>query len=138
MLGKSLNLDGKTYSIVGVTPANFDVFQRSLRAVDIYIPLGQWSDPLLPQRTAGLGLHGIGRLKPGVTLDQATADMASVTSNLAETYPDADKGVGATLIPFRKDMLGDVQPVLLVLLGAVGFVLLIAKIAPRSAQVRGD
>jgi predicted permease len=124
VLGKSLNLDGKTYSIVGVTPANFDVFQRSLRAVDIYIPLGQWSDPLLPQRTAGLGLHGIGRLKPGVTLDQATADMASVTSNLAETYPDADKGVGATLIPFRKDMLGDVQPVLLVLLGAVGFVLL--------------
>jgi predicted permease len=126
VLGKSLNLDGKSYAIVGVTPANFDIFQRSARAIDVYAPLGQWSNPLLPQRTAGLGLHGVGRLKPGVTLEQATADMASVTSNLAKAYADADEGIGATIIPFRKDMLGDVQPVLLVLLGAVGFVLLIA------------
>jgi len=125
-LGKTINLDGKAYTIVGVTPASFDLFLRTARAPDVYVPIGQWSNPLLMQRTAGLGIHGVARLKPGVTIEQATADMQSVTNNLALAYPDADKGIGATLIPFRKDMLGSVQPVLLVLLGAVGFVLLIA------------
>ena len=81
---------------------------------------------LLTQRSAGLGIHGIGRLKPGITIEQASADMKRVTNNLAEAFPDADKGIGATLIPLRKEMLGDVQPVLYILLGAVGFVLLIA------------
>ena len=126
VLGKVINLDGRAYTMVGVTPANFDLFLRTARATDVYVPIGQWSNPLLAQRTAGLGLHGVARLKPGVTIEQATADMQRVTDNLAQAYPDADKGIGATIIPFRKNMLGDVQPVLLVLLGAVGFVLLIA------------
>jgi predicted permease len=126
VLGKTINLDGKAYTIVGVTPNNFNLFLRSARAPDVYVPIGQWSNPLLPQRTAGLGIHGVARLKTGVTIEQANADMQSVTNNLALAYPDADRGIGATIIPFRKDMLGDVQPVLLVLLGAVVFVLLIA------------
>jgi predicted permease len=126
VLGKALNLDGRAYTIIGVTPASFDLFFRTARAADVYVPIGQWSNPLLAQRTAGLGFHGVARLKPGVTIEQATADMQRVTDNLAQAYPDADQGIGATIIPFRKDMLGDVQPVLLVLLGAVGFVLLIA------------
>jgi predicted permease len=126
-LGKTLILDGKAYTIVGVTPANFEIFQRVFSApTDVFVPIGQWSNPLLNKREAGLGIHGIGRLKPGVTLEQATADMQRVTDNLAQAYPAADKGIGATLIDFRKEMLGDVQPVLIVLLGAVGFVLLIA------------
>jgi len=126
VLGKTLNLDGKAYTIVGVTPASFDLFLRSVRAPDVYVPIGLWSNPLLPLRSAGLGIHGVARLKPGVTIEQAAADMQTVTNNLADAYPDSDKGIGATIIAFRKDMLGDVQPVLLVLLGAVGFVLLIA------------
>src|SRR5580704_11781766 len=126
VLGKTLNLDGKAYTIVGVTPADFDLFQRSAHVAEVYLPIGQWSNTLLPQRSAGLGIHGIGRLKPGVTIEQASADMQGVANSLAEAFPDADKGIGATLIPLRKDMLGDVQPVLLVLLGAVGFVLLIS------------
>jgi predicted permease len=126
VLGKAINLDGRAYTVVGVTPAGFDLFLRSTRATDVYVPIGQWSNPLLTQRTAGLGIHGVARLKPGVTIEQATADMQGVTNDLAQAYPDADKGIGATIVPFRKDMLGDVQPVLFVLLGAVGFVLLIA------------
>ena len=127
VIGKTLNLDGKAYTVVGVAPANFDLFQRAaLFPADVYAPIGQWSNPILNKREAGLGIHGIGRLKPGVTLEQATADMQRVTDNLAQEYPAADKGIGATLVDFRKEMLGDVQPVLLVLLGAVGFVLLIA------------
>jgi predicted permease len=125
-IGKTLNLDGKAYTIVGVAPANFDLFQRVADPTDIYAPIGQWNNPLLNKREAGLGIHGVGRLKPGITLEQATADMQRVTDNLAQAYPAADKGIGATLVDFRKEMLGDVQRVLLVLLGAVGFVLLIA------------
>ena len=71
-------------------------------------------------------MDAVGRLKPGVTLQQAQSDMDRVAQGLAETYPDADKGSGITLVPLKQDVVGDIQPFLLVLLGAVGFVLLIA------------
>jgi predicted permease len=125
-LGKTLTLDGKDYTIVGVFPAKFDLFLRSIGLADVYVPIGQWGNPVLASRGAGLGIHGIGRLNPGVTIEQARADMLRVTQSLAAAYPDIDKGLGATLIPLKKEMVGEVQPILLVLLGAVGFVLLIA------------
>jgi predicted permease len=127
-LGKSITLDGRDYAIVGVVPANFELFLRisRVRVADVYVPIGQWNNPLLPKRDAGLGVHGVGRLKPGVTIEQARADMDQISRNLAASYPDTNKGIGASLIPFRDDMVGNVQPILLVLLGAVGFVLLIA------------
>ena len=123
ILGKSITLDGKDYTIIGVMPAKLHVFATDQL---LYVPVGQWSNPLLMKRGAGLGFHGIARLKPGVSLDQAHADMARVTSNLAAAYPDANKGITASLIPLKQSMVGDVQPFLLVLLVAVGFVLLIA------------
>jgi predicted permease len=126
VLGKGLTLDGRKYTIVGVIPADFNLLLRSFNARDVYVPIPQWSNPALQFRGAGLGIHGIGRLKPGVTLAQAQADMAGVTRNLAAAYPDTDKGIGATILPLKQDLVGDVQPFLLVLLGAVGFVLLIA------------
>jgi predicted permease len=126
VLGKTLTLDGKDYTIVGVIPANFDLFLRSSRIAEVYVPIGQWNNPFLVRRGAGLGIHGVGRLRPGVTFEQARADMDQLSRNLAAAYPDFDHGISASLIPLRKDMLGDVQPILLVLLGAVGFVLLIA------------
>jgi predicted permease len=125
VLGKSLTLDGRDYAIIGVIPASFDLL-GSLRSREVYLPIGQWSNPLLMNRASGLGIHGIGRLKPGVSVEQARADMERVTRNLTAAYPDADKGIGAAVIPFRKWMLGTVQPFLIVLFGAVGFVLLIA------------
>jgi predicted permease len=96
------------------------------RDTKVYAPIGQWSNPLLLQRGAGLGIHGIGRLKPGVTIEQARADMEGVTRNLANTFPDTDKGITAKLTPLKEQMIGDVRSFLLVLLAAVGFVLLIA------------
>jgi predicted permease len=126
ILGKSITLDGRNYTIVGVVPANFDLFLKSTEVAEIYVPIGQWSNPLLPKRGAGLGVHGIGRLKPGVSIEQARADMGEVSRNLAVAFPDDDKAVGASLLPLRQDMLGDVQPILLVLFAAVAFVLLIA------------
>ena len=124
-LGKTLTLDGKSYTIVGVVP-NFDLFLKSFQIAEIYVPIGQWSNPLLPRRGAGLGIHGLARLKPDVTIEQARADMEQITHNLATAFPDDNKSVGAKLVPLRSEMLGDVQPILLVLLAAVALVLLIA------------
>jgi predicted permease len=126
VLGKGLTLDGGSYTIVGVVPASFNLQVGGFRASDIYAPIGQWTNPLLPNRSAGLGLHGIGRLKPGVTIDQARADMKRITEDLSAAYPDADKGIGATLLPLKERMVGDVRLLLWTLLAAVGFVLLIA------------
>jgi predicted permease len=124
-LDKTLDLDGLGYTIVGVVPAAFD-FSGRFRAVDVYVPLGQWTNPLLPNRGAGLGLHGVGRLKPGVTVEQARADMAQVSSNLAAAYPDTNTDIGAFIQPLKQSVVGkEVRRILLVLLAAVGFVLLI-------------
>jgi len=124
--GQGLTLDGRTFTIVGVVPASFKLQVGSFRASDVYAPIGQWTNPLLPNRAAGLGFHGVGRLRPSVTIQQARADMKRVTGALTAAYPDADTGIGATLMPLKEQMVGHVRPLLLVLLAAVGFVLLIA------------
>jgi predicted permease len=125
-IGRSLTLDGKGYTVVGVIPSDFDLMLDSFSASDIYVPVVQWNNDLLFNRGAGLGFHGIGRLKPDTTLGEARADFSGVTENLAATYPEVNKGIGAALIPFKQRMVGGVQPILLVLFCAVGFVLLIA------------
>jgi predicted permease len=125
-IGKTLTLDGKPFTIIGVIPQDFDLMLDSFSASEIYAPVVQWNNDMLFNRGSGLGFHGIGRLKPGVTIGQARADFASLTQSLAATYPDVDKGIGAALIPFKQRMLGHVQSILLVLFCAVGFVLLIA------------
>ena len=125
-IGKSLTLDGKVHTIVGVIPADFDLSLDAFSSSDIYVPVVQWNNDLLFDRGAGLGFHGIGRLKSGTTINQARADFAGVTRNLAAAYPEVDQGIGAALVPFKQRMVGDVKPFLLVLFCAVGFVLLIA------------
>lgn len=125
-IGRLLKLDDRGYTIVGIVPTSFDLMTRSFRTADVYVPIGQWSNDAILYRSAGLAFHGFGRLKPGVTIQQARADMASVTSALALEYPGDNKGVGATLVPLRDEMLGGIRPILFMLLGAVVFVLLIA------------
>jgi predicted permease len=126
VIGKTVTLDGKNYAIIGVIPASFNLTIPTFRRSDIYVPIGQWTNPLLTHRSSGLGIHGIGRLKPGRTLEQARADMERVSANLTAAYPEDNKSVGAGLIPLKELLTGDVRPFLLVLLVAVGFVLLIA------------
>ncbi len=120
--GKSLTVDDRNYTIVGVLPASFTLY----RGTDVYIPMGQWGNSGLQNRSAGLGLQGIGRLKPGVTLAQAQADLDGVMRRLAEAYPEANRGIGAAVTPLKERLVGEVGPSLWMLLGAVGFVLLIA------------
>lgn len=121
-VGRTLELDGTAHTIVGVVPGKF----QFLRNDDVYTPLAQFGDPEFRNRNVSLGTIGIGRLKPGVTLAQAHADMESVARNLAAAYPDEDKNTHIYVIPLKEDLTGKVAPLLFVLLGAVGFVLLIA------------
>jgi predicted permease len=125
-VGRTLTLDDRSFTIIGVVPAEFALDTLTFSRADVYVPVGQWGNPALNFRGAGLFFHGFGRLSPGVTIDQARADLVSVTTALAKEYPDSNKGTGATLISLTEDMLGDVRPILLILLGAVAFVLLIA------------
>ncbi|HET7453808.1 MAG TPA: ABC transporter permease [Thermoanaerobaculia bacterium] len=126
IVGSSIDLDGRAYTVVGVVPAGFDLFLREGKRTEVYLPIGQWGNPLLDKRSAGLGIHGVGRLRPGVSIAQARADMDRVTHNLTAAYPKENEGIGATLIPLRDQIVGDVRPFLLALLIAVQFVLLIA------------
>ena len=122
ILSKSLILDDKPFAVAGVLPADFTLFRNA----DVFVPIGQWNTPQLKVRTAGLGLHGMGRLKPGVTIEQAQADLGRVMQNLAATYPDSNKGNGSTVGSLKERLVGDTRATLWLLLGAVGFVLLIA------------
>src|SRR5215813_12636347 len=122
VLHEMMTLDDMSYSIVGVLPSSFSMYGNT----DVFVPIGQWGTPALKNRSAALGLHGIGRLKPGVTLEQAQSDMDRVMRDLAAAYPDANRGNGAKLVPLKERMVGDVRSTLWMLFGAVGFVLLIA------------
>ncbi len=123
IVGKSLVLNSVSYTIVGVMPPSFSFYGQSY---DVYTPIGQWGDPSFRDRRIDMSAHGIGRLKNGVALAQAQADMNGVAHDLAVAYPVADKDVGVNLVSMKHDIVGNVQPFLLVLLAAVGFLLLIA------------
>jgi predicted permease len=127
IVGKSIRLDGNLYTITGVTPATFHYQNDNYHSkAEVYVPLGQWNNPLFRDRHTGMGMDAVGRLRPGITFAQANSDMTAVANHLAEVYPDIDKGQGITLVPLKQNLVGDVQPFLLMLLAAVGFVLLIA------------
>src|SRR5579863_2770967 len=122
VLGKSITVDGTSYRIVGVVPEKSPIYTTA----DVFTPLGQFNQEPFRDRRASVGTVGIARMKTGVTLAQARADMDSVGRNLAAEYPDANKGTGIFVNPLKDDITGDVAPTLFMLLGAVGFVLLIA------------
>jgi predicted permease len=125
-LGKSITLDNQAYTIVGVIPSTFKLAVSNFRPRDVYLPLGQWDFPGLQNRKSALALHGIGRLKPGVTVAQAQADLDRVMQGLTLAYPEALTGNGANVIPIKDRMVGGMRRTLVILLGAVGCVLLIA------------
>ena len=128
ILGKALTLNGKAYTVVGVIPANFYFCcdATNFHLSDAYLPIGSWENPDLQERGDHMGIYAVGRLKPGVTVEQARADMDRVAQALALQYPQDDKNEGVWIMPLKRRMVQDVKPMLLVLLGAVGFVLLIA------------
>ena len=125
-LGKALTLNGTAHIIVGVIPANFRCAGRNFQRSEVYVPIGQWDNPIFHDRKVSNAMNVVGRLRSGVAFDQAKADMRALARHLADEYPDANKGLGITLVPLKQDLVGDIQSALLVLQAAVGFVLLIA------------
>jgi putative ABC transport system permease protein len=119
-LGQKLTLDGDAYTVIGVMPRTFDFPPKA----QVWVPLA-WTD----KDRAVRGNHNYivaARLKPGVDVKQAQAEMDTISSRLQQQYPVDDAGWGAVVAPLRDELVGDVRPALLVLLGAVAFVLLIA------------
>lgn len=131
IIGQRMELNGIGRTIIGVVPATFHLhiqnFQRGGPGNDVYVPVGEFNEPAFHNnRAAGWGLDAIGLIKPGVTFQQSKEDMERVSRELAAAYPDVNSSKKARLVPLREEMLGAVRPVLVVLLGAVGFVLLIS------------
>jgi predicted permease len=122
VIGRTITLDEKLYTIVGVVPADDVVWQR----ISVIVPIGQWTEPLFWDRSVGMGMRVLGRLKAGTTPQQAQSELDRIAAALAHEYPKENKDHGIYAVSLRKDLTGDVRTPLLVLLGAVGFVLLIA------------
>ncbi|HEX8161816.1 MAG TPA: ABC transporter permease [Pyrinomonadaceae bacterium] len=123
VVGRLIRLDGREREIVGVTPADFR-FEFVTDAADFWTPIDPQASGF--QSRGAIFLEVIGRLKPGVSIAQAQADMSGVMGRLQQAYPNPNAGIGIRLSGAREELVGDLRPTLLVLLGAVGFVLLIA------------
>ena len=123
ILGTSINLSGKLYTVIGVMPA--DLWVR--RPVDIFVPIAPFADnPDWQDRGEHPALRVMGRLKPGVTLAQARADMTVIGKREEQQYPLTNSGHSVTVRLLRDGVTSDTQPTLFVLLAAVSFVLLTA------------
>ncbi|HEY6308646.1 MAG TPA: ABC transporter permease [Candidatus Angelobacter sp.] len=131
IIGKVLILNEVGRTVIGVVPSSFHLkiqnFQRGGPPIEVYTPVGEFNEPhFYNARGSGWGLDAIGRLKPGVTLEQARADMARVSRDLAAAYPDIDSARKANVLSLKEEMVGDMRLILLVLLGGVVCVLLIS------------
>jgi predicted permease len=130
-VGRAVNLNGRSYTIIGVMPAGFQ-FPVRAQARDIWVTFSRLATADDPKDTPMTGQRGndsinvVARLKPGVTLEQANADLSSITRALATEYPTTNSSAGIAARSHLEDLVGDTRTPLLVLFGAVGFVLLIA------------
>jgi putative ABC transport system permease protein len=123
IVGSQLTLNGKPYTVVGVLPADY----RYGTQTDVFAPIGLRGDEeVMKERDDHPGIYAVARLKDGVTYGQAEAEMKAIAERLAESYPKTNGGHSIVMVSLREYFVGDVRTSLLVLLGAVGFVLLIA------------
>ncbi|HXD34178.1 MAG TPA: ABC transporter permease [Pyrinomonadaceae bacterium] len=121
IIGKALTINGVSYSVIGVLPPTF---QFAFRPNDLWLPY-QPTEAQLSRRF----MHGtnlIGRLKPGVSQRQAQAELGLIAGRIEKEHNESHANTGMTVVPLQEAVVGTVKPILLILLGAVGFVLLIA------------
>jgi putative ABC transport system permease protein len=122
ILGKTLTLDSKPYSVVGVLPQDF----RYMQPADIYLPFEPWAKTLPDDRSWHQGILPLGRLKAGATPEQARTEMQAIAKRLEEQYSTYNTGVTANVVRLSDQIVQNVRSGLLILLGAVSLVLLIA------------
>ncbi len=124
VIGRTVKLNDEAYTVIGVMPASASVASWSAMASDVWVPLA-----LTDERRAARGNHnmdGVARLKKGVELTQAQAEMDAMSARLAREFPQSYDRWGAAVIPMQEAIVGNSRRMLLMLLGAVGLVLLIA------------
>jgi putative ABC transport system permease protein len=120
VLTKGLTLQGVHFAVVGVMPPGFSFLDKT---VDLWVPAGFPAEARTPR---GRWLMTVARLKPGVTFEQAQRDMTRVANELITLFPAFNTGWTARVVPLREQLTGEIRPALVVMLGAVAFVLLIA------------
>jgi len=128
VVGQTVNLSGVAYTIVGVLPPDFEFAPREI---------AEFFEPLRPtgeceKRRSCHNLVAVGRLKNGVTVGGALAQMKAIALQLENQYPDSNRGQGASVLPLSAAIVGDIKPILLVLLGGAGLLLLIACVNVSS------
>jgi putative ABC transport system permease protein len=121
LVGKTVTLNAQSHTVIGVMPA---WFQFPSRDDELWVPIA-----FTPQQVASRGNHYlevVARLKRGVSVQQAQAEMNTIAARLQQQYPEQNTDLGAAVVPLHEQVVGDIKPALLILLGAVGLVLLIA------------
>jgi putative ABC transport system permease protein len=138
IVGKSIELSGDSYAVIGVLPQEF----RFLGAVDLFVPIGLFADRY-QDRGVHPGIFVVGRMKPGVTLEAARTALSAVSERIGQAHPEV-KGNGVYAQLLSEDQVADARPALLLLWGAVAFVLLIAAanvanlMLSRAASRQGE
>jgi predicted permease len=128
VLGQTVNLSGIAYSIVGVLPRDFQFAFRD--NAEFWVPLQPDSE--CDQRRSCHNMFAVGRLKDGVTVQGALAQMKSIAERLERQYLDSNRGQGASVMPMSEAIVGKIRPILLVLLGGAGLLLFIACVNVSS------
>lgn len=122
IIGRQLRLDAHMHTIIGVMPASFDFPEHA----QFWIPAGLSYDTWLKRPRSVHFMEALGELRPGITIERASADLNAIANDLAQKYPMYNEGFGVALTSLHDDVVGNVRPALLALLAAVAFVLLIA------------
>jgi predicted permease len=128
VVGQMVNLSGESYTVVGVLPPEFAFAPRG--NAEVWVPLLDKNG--CEQRRSCHNLDGIGRLRDGVTMQAASADLKAIAAGLERQYPGSNQGQGSTVVPLAEIVVGDVRPILLTLLSGAGLLLLIACVNVAS------
>jgi predicted permease len=135
VIGQSITLNGVAHTIVGVLPQDFQFAPRG--RAELWTPLHPAGSCDL--RRSCHGLRGIGRLRDGVSVQTALADMTAIAQQLEKDYPGSNRDQGASVLPLSEIIVGDLRPILMVLLAGAGLLLVIACVNVASLLlVRGE
>jgi putative ABC transport system permease protein len=122
-IGQTLVIAGNPFTVVGVAPAGFKTPALDAKPAQLWIPIVFNLDPTA-RRSDWLSV--VGRLKPGSSVEQARAELSALAARLADEYPGTNAGWGVTVVALHEKVVGDVRPALWILMGVVGFLLLIS------------